>query len=80
MKNPTLVTFVMTHISVTTPSCDNDKLTPNPHEVQTHHYKKTCKKKINLFVTLTFHRLLRKKPQIFEPFPMGILTLLKRVH
>ncbi len=33
-------------------SCDNNKLTPNLHEAQTHHYEKSCRKKIKPFVNL----------------------------
>jgi hypothetical protein len=52
-SNKSIENFVDRYIT-----CDNDKLTPNLCETQTHCHKKPCRKKIKLLVVLTFHGLL----------------------
>jgi hypothetical protein len=60
-------------------SYDNNKLTPNFCEIQTHHHKKTCRKKNQAICQFNFPWPPMEKPQIFEPFPMECLTPSKRV-
>ncbi len=61
-------------------SCDNNKLTPNLCEAQTHCHKKTCRKKNQFNYQFNFRWLPMEKTQILEPFPMESLTPSKRVH
>jgi len=44
---------------------NNNKLTPNFREVQTHHHKKTCKKKNQAICRFNFPWPPMEKPQIF---------------
>ncbi len=61
-------------------SCDNNKLAPNVHETQTHHHKKTCRKKNQAICQFNFPCPLMEKTQILKSFPMEYLTPSKRVH
>jgi hypothetical protein len=61
-------------------SCDNNKLTPNLREVQTHRHKKTCRKKNQAICQFNFPWPPMEKTKILEPFPMESLTPSKRVH
>ncbi len=61
-------------------SCDKNKLAPNVHETQTHHHKKTCRKKNQAICQSNFPYPPMEKTQILESFPMESLTPSKRVH
>jgi hypothetical protein len=61
-------------------SCDNNKLTPNIREAQTHCHKKTCRKKNQAICRFNFPWPPMEKTQILEPFQMESLTPSKRVH
>ncbi len=61
-------------------SCDNNKLAPNLCEAQTHHHKKTCRKKNECICQFNFPWPPMEKTQILEPFPMEFLTPSKKVH
>jgi hypothetical protein len=61
-------------------SCDNNKLAPNLHEAQTHHHKKTCRKKNQAICQSNFPWLPMEKTQFLEAFPMESLTPSKRVN
>jgi hypothetical protein len=74
-SNNEIENFVNKYISY-----DNNKLAPNLHEAQTHHHKKTCRKKNQAICQLNFPWLPMEKTQILGPFPMESLTPSRRVN
>jgi hypothetical protein len=61
-------------------SCDNNKLAPNLCEVQTHHHRKTCRKKNQAICRFNFPWPPMEKTQLLEPFLIESSTPSKRVH
>jgi hypothetical protein len=72
-SNNAIQNFVEKYIS-----CNNNKLTPNLREAQTHRHKKTCRKKSQAICQFNFPWPPMEKTQILEPFPMEFLTPSKK--